>query len=141
MDPSFASVYWRVIPIYEQKGELDKAIEERQRASALGGENAKEFAREATLLHKAYATKGVRGYWLQEVEFLKTETNRSDPVSLACVYAQLGNKDQAFRVLEGALRDRFPNLIWELPASPDLDALRSDPRYLGLLRRLVPRSE
>jgi TolB-like protein/Flp pilus assembly protein TadD len=141
MDPSFASAYWRVIHIYEQKGELDKAIEERQRAGALGGENAKELAREAALLRRAYADKGARGYWLQQLKFLKTETKQSDPASLVYVYIRLGNKDQAFRLLEGALRDRYPHLIWDLPASPDLDVLRSDPRYDDLLRRLVPRSE
>lgn len=141
MDPSFASAYSRIIPIYEQKGELDKAIEERKRAAILGGENAKDFAREAALLQKAYAEKGARGYWLQELEFLKTNTKHSDAIALAFVYARLGNKDQAFRLLEGALKDRLPHLIWIFPASPDLDALRSDPRYVDLLRRMVPRSE
>jgi TolB-like protein/DNA-binding winged helix-turn-helix (wHTH) protein/Flp pilus assembly protein TadD len=141
MDPNFASAYWRVIPIYEQKGELDKAIEERGRAGALGGENVKEFAREAALLRKAYAEKGARGYWLQRLELLKTETKHRDAAALAFVYMRLGYKDQAFRLLEEAVRDRFPYLIWILPASPDLDALRSDPRYDDLLRRMAPRSE
>jgi len=53
----------------------------------------------------------------------------------------LGKKDESFRWLDIAFKDHIPYLIWDVPASPDLDALRSDPRYLGLLRRLVPRSD
>ena len=39
MDTSFVPAHHRLIAIYEQKSELDKAIEERQRAVALGGGN------------------------------------------------------------------------------------------------------
>jgi len=53
----------------------------------------------------------------------------------------LGKKDESFRWLDIAFKDHIPYLIWDVPASPDLDALRSDPRYLALLRRLVPRSD
>jgi len=56
-------------------------------------------------------------------------------------YARLGNKDEAFRRLEKAFEDHLPYLIWFLPASPDLDGLRSDPRYTDLMRRLVPLQE
>jgi serine/threonine-protein kinase len=141
MDPSFVSAYYRMIPIYEQKAELDKAIEAHERVGAFDRDNGEEFTREAALLRKAYANKGERGYWLQELEFLKKRANARYGVDGAVVLTHLGNDDEAFRWLEKAFNDHVPYLIWDLPASPDLDSLRSDPRYADLMRRLVPRAQ
>jgi tetratricopeptide (TPR) repeat protein len=53
--------------------------------------------------------------------------------NVACAYAQLGDKDQAFAWLERALAMRFLNLELAL-TDPDLAPLRSDPRF----QRLIP---
>jgi tetratricopeptide (TPR) repeat protein len=151
MDANFVPAHQRLIAIYEQKGELDKAIEERQRAVTLGGGNSvivgggksKELARQVESLRKAYAANGTRGYWLRrlEADTRDARLETADPIDLAGVYTRLGNKDEAFRWLEKALEDHLPYLIWSLPANPAFDDLRSDPRYADLLRRLVPRPE
>ena len=141
MDPSFASAYWRAIPVYEQKGELGKAIDEREHAAALGGKNAKKLMHETALLRKAYHDKGDRGYWSQQLEFLKTRTESSDPASLAYIYYRLGKNDEAFRLLEEALKARDPYLIWEIPGGHAYGTLRSDPRYLSLVQRMRPRPD
>jgi hypothetical protein len=60
---------------------------------------------------------------------------------MAKIYERLGNKDEAFRWLDMAFKNHVPYLIGDVPANPDLDGLRSDPRFSDLLRRLVPRSE
>ena len=60
---------------------------------------------------------------------------------MGTIYWRLGNKDEAFRWLDIAFTQHLPYLIWDLPADPALDGLRSDPRYADLLRRLVPRPE
>lgn len=152
MDPNFVSAYRRMIPIYEQKGELDKAIQVREQAAAFDKQNTKELKRHCSLLRKAYTAGGARGYWDQELEFVKTKTNNTargnvccdddpgDPIAFAAIYTRLGNKDEALRWLQKAFSDHIPYLIWVLPASPDFDALRSDPRYAELLRHLVPRA-
>ncbi len=151
MDANFVPAHQRLIAIYEQKGELDKAIEERQRAMTLGGENSvivgggrsKELARQVESLRQAYAADGEHGYWLGRLEADRRDARLGnvDPIDLGTVYTRLGNKDEAFRWLEKALKDHLPYLIWSLPASPDFDELRSDSRYAELLRRLVPRPE
>jgi len=141
MDPSFVTAYSRMIPIYEQTAELDKAIEMRERAGAFDRDKGTEFTRQTALLRKAYANKGARGYWLQELELLKKRSNPRYEVYGAVVLARLGKKDEAFRWLEEEFSDRVPYLIWDLPAGPDLDTLRSDPRYADLMRRLVPRPQ
>jgi len=143
MDPHFVHAHQRLIAIYEQKGELDKAIEERQRTGNLAGENSEDLTREVNSLRKAYAEKGARGYWLQRLERLTADAHRANgipSIDLVIVYTRLGNKDEAFRWLGKALEDHLPYLIWHMPASPDLDGLRSDPRFADLMRRLVPRA-
>jgi len=141
MDPNFVYAHQRLIAIYERKGELDKAIEERQWKGNLAGEKLEDLARQSNSLHKAYAERGARGYWLQKLELLRAEPNSTAAIAIIVTYTWLGNKDEAFRRLEKAFEDHLPYLIWFMPASPDLDGLRSDPRYAGLMRRLVPRPE
>jgi len=140
MDPNFVHAHQRLIAIYERKGELDKAIEE-WRTGNFAGENSEDLARQVNSLHKAYVEKGARGYWLQKLELLRAEPNSRVAIPIIVTYARLGNKDEAFRRLAKAFEDHLPYLIWFMPASPDLDDLRSDPRYAGLLRRIVPRLE
>jgi hypothetical protein len=113
----------------------------RERAGTLDKEHGKEFTRQAALLRKAYSARGARGYWLQSIEFLNAKKYSRDAISLATDYNRLGRRDEAFRSLESAITDRVPYLIWDLPANPAFDDLRSDRRYAALLRRLVPRSQ
>jgi hypothetical protein len=56
-----------------------------------------------------------------------------DPVGAADFSAMLGKKDQAFQFLEKALVDRREIVF--LKVEPELDNIRSDPRYFDLLRR------
>jgi len=141
MDPSFVPSHWRLIVIYEQQGELEKAIEMLEREATLGQDNSKELVREAKSLRKARAANGASGYWLQKLKLLEAEVNGRDAIDIGKTYSRLGNKDEAFRWLDIAFKQHLPYLIWDLPADPALDGLRSDPRYTDLLRRLVPRSE
>jgi hypothetical protein len=113
----------------------------RQREATLGVDNAKELVREAKSLRKAYAANGARGYWLQKLKLLKADVKGRDAIDIGTMYSRLGNKDEAFRWLDIAFRQHLPYLIWDLPANPALDGLRSDLRYADVLRRLVPRSE
>ena len=54
---------------------------------------------------------------------------------MAMIYGKRGDLDQAFRSLEQAVRARAPSLIW-LKVDPELDPLRSDARFAGILRRV-----
>jgi hypothetical protein len=53
------------------------------------------------------------------------------------VYTGLGEKDEAFNWLEKAYEEResYFNLF---KVEPVFDSLRSDPRFLGLLKRIGP---
>jgi serine/threonine-protein kinase len=54
---------------------------------------------------------------------------------IAAVHASLGEVDEAFRWLETAIEERASGLIL-LRVHPRLDPIRTDPRYLPLIRRL-----
>jgi hypothetical protein len=54
---------------------------------------------------------------------------------MAEIFAQLGKKDQAFTWLEKAYEERSLMMMY-LKVVPNLDALRSDPRFADLLQRV-----
>lgn len=88
-------------------------------------------------LGSAWARAGDRD---QAEEVLHELRDRSDkeyvtPVSLAQVHANLGDLDSAYRYLELAMGERSPSLLVTL-LLPAFDAIRSDPRYPDLERRI-----
>jgi len=54
---------------------------------------------------------------------------------IAQIYTALGDFDHAWAWLEKAFEERSFQLIW-LKVDPTIDALRSDPRFQDLLRRM-----
>jgi len=54
---------------------------------------------------------------------------------VAAVHASLGEVDEAFRWLDIAVEERASGLIL-LRVHPRLDPIRTDPRYLPLVRRV-----
>jgi hypothetical protein len=51
------------------------------------------------------------------------------------VYAGLGDKDEAFRLLEKGYQEHAAAMLY-LAVDPFWNVLRSDPRYTDLLRRM-----
>jgi hypothetical protein len=57
------------------------------------------------------------------------------PSSIAFIYSSLGETDQAFSWQERAYEERDASLAW-VKVAPESDALRADPRFADLLRRM-----
>jgi tetratricopeptide (TPR) repeat protein len=57
------------------------------------------------------------------------------PISMAAVYAALGDKDKAFQVLQKAVDNRSAHLVY-LKEDPPLESLHSDPRWQALIQRM-----
>jgi Tfp pilus assembly protein PilF len=132
MDPNFIWTRFFVAWALEQKGDVERAIDEYQKALAI--ENAL-FIR--TALGHAYALAGqpekTRAI-LTELLSLK-ETQHVSPYDLAILHSVLGEKDEAFASLERAFELRAEALVW-LKVDPRLDPLRLDRRFIDLLRRV-----
>ncbi len=71
---------------------------------------------------------------LPELEARLKETG-SNAYSIACFYFYLGENDKGFQWLEKSYADREDTLLY-IKWDWDLDPVRTDPRYLDLLKRL-----
>ncbi|HUQ50257.1 MAG TPA: winged helix-turn-helix domain-containing protein [Terriglobales bacterium] len=118
---------------YEQMKMPEKAIAEFEQAvKATQGD--KFFL--AALGH-AYAVGGHRRKAMEVLETLNAQAKRSyvSPFDLALLHIALGEKTQAFALLDKAVAERSTFVVyskWE----PRLDPLRSDPRFTLMMQRI-----
>ena len=132
MDPNFARTHLDLGVTCEYKAMFDEAIAEFQKARELGGENWPELR---APLQRAYEASGYRGYYQEQLRLLKELSKHSyvAPVSIAMIYARLGDKESAFTWLEKANRDQTS--LFFIKVEPVYDPMRSDPRFRDLLHR------
>jgi eukaryotic-like serine/threonine-protein kinase len=138
MDKNFYRAHLYLGNAFLQKGTYDRAIGEFKLASVLSGiESPKEAATRATLLKKAYETSGAKGYWSQQLNFLKEEmkTRHVSPYRIASAYAWLGETDQSIEWLQKAFQERDINFL-NLKIDPQFDRFRTDRRVVQLMRNV-----
>ena len=70
-----------------------------------------------------------------EIPFLRGKRRYVSPYFLAMVYVGLGRKEQALTSLEKGYADRS-TLMTLIKVDPELDPLRSEARFVALLRRM-----
>lgn len=131
--PEFGVAHWYLGRAYLQQGKHPEALAELQKAVTLSGESPLMKG----TLGVGYAMAGDRGAaqrTLGELEKLRAESYAS-ALDLAALHAALGNREQAFRWLDQAAAERSFHLIY-LKVWPELDTLRSDPRFRALVLRL-----
>jgi TolB-like protein len=130
LEPKESGPYWSLARVYEQLDRYEDAFKARQRALIL----SEAPAEEVEALGRAYSEEGPKGYWMWHLEKHKGRYEH-DPYFSAKIYAQLGDKEQAFAWLEKAY-EQHDGRIYTLKVEPLLDPLRSDSRFQDLLRRL-----
>jgi TolB-like protein/Tfp pilus assembly protein PilF len=133
MDPNYPLAHLVLGQAYEQRGAYEGAVAELQKAAALSRRSPHMIAE----LGHAFAIEGKRDEaWnvLDELRGLSPQHYVS-PFDIATVYAGLGEKDRAMEWLEKAYQDRSSGLVFA-KVDPELDSLRSDPRFSDLLRRM-----
>jgi TolB-like protein/DNA-binding winged helix-turn-helix (wHTH) protein/Tfp pilus assembly protein PilF len=131
IDPSYADAHARLAEAYEQKAMHDEMVAEYLEYKRLRGVSPEKVAAQ----REAYQGGGVRGFWQEELELLTDEARHSyiPPFQFAEIYARLGDKERAFTQIEKAYRERSATIL--RIKVPHMDGLRSDPRYVDLLRR------
>jgi DNA-binding winged helix-turn-helix (wHTH) protein/TolB-like protein/Tfp pilus assembly protein PilF len=135
VDPNFFPARRYMGLAYEQKGMYAEAIDQFEQGVKLSGSPLM-----LSLLGHAYAASGKKADAQRILAELDQQKQRYvSPYTIATIYAGLGDKDQAFRLLEKAFEERD---IWlmNLKVDPVLIGLRSDYRFRNLLQRigLVP---
>jgi DNA-binding winged helix-turn-helix (wHTH) protein/tetratricopeptide (TPR) repeat protein len=135
MDPNFGDAHLRLGEVYAQEGRYDEAIVELENAEKLkGGENLLAFA----YLGYVYALSGKKAQAqevINKIDRSTKETLYPEVYDKALILAVLGQKDEAFKLLNQAYERRQGSLSL-LKVEPKLDSLRSDPRFGDLLLRM-----
>ena len=133
LDPRFSMAHYRLGQVYLEQGLYEEAIAEFSEARTISRDSPHELS---GLAH-AYAVSGRRGRAEEILAELSELSKRRyvPPFFMAIVYSGLKDKDQAFRWLEKAYEEREGNLVY-LNVEPRFDAIRSDPRFRDLARRV-----
>jgi TolB-like protein/Tfp pilus assembly protein PilF len=135
LDKGFSPALLNLGRALEQKKMYPEAIAALEEAATLSGRSIQAVA----YLGHAYAVSGRREEAMRLIEELKGWSERGyDPLAnIALVHAGLGQNDEAMRWLEKAYQAHSAWLIQlGLKVNPRWDALRFDPRFQDLLRRI-----
>ena len=131
--PHFPPTHQRLGWCYAQKRMHDEAIAEMQRAVELSGNSTQMIA----ALGYAYAAAGQRDTAEGIIAELERRSKESyvDHYFVATIFAALGEKDEAFALLNKACAERSYWMPW-INIDPQLDNLRSDSRFDALVQRV-----
>jgi tetratricopeptide (TPR) repeat protein len=133
LDPDFYRTFWLLGQAYEQKGMYEEAIAAIEKAVQLSEGN---LVMQAALAH-TWALAGQSSRARKVLDQLTQVSSREyfSPYFIAEIHLALGEKDAALRWLERAYEARDYFFRW-IAIDPRLDALRSDPRFQTLVRRV-----
>ncbi|MEK6323140.1 MAG: protein kinase [Acidobacteriota bacterium] len=126
LEPRSVGANFRLGDVYAQLGRYDEAIAAFERIGELRL-NERNFH---AGIARVYALMGRQREARQMIGGVK-----ADAINIAAVYATLGDKDEAFKILEKAVEQRNSLLVF-LKEDPPFEKLHSDPRWKELLRRM-----
>ena len=130
LDPGFARAHRTLAEVYRVKGDYANAVEERAKVLDLIGQ-----PENAALIRATFARDG----WVGFLRLVTAENSSLKDINnnwvVAKAYVDLGDKDKAFAELNKAYEMRLSSLCW-LKVEPQMDPLRSDPRYQQLLQKM-----
>jgi TolB-like protein len=131
LDSSYALAHSWLASAYAEKAMYEEATTEFEKAARLFGRDPWGG------LALVYARTGKRDEALKILGRMREQSNRgeSSPVRTACLYLAVGEKQRALDWLEKAYEERDPYMAF-LNVRPELDPLRSDPRFQDLVRRM-----
>jgi TolB-like protein/Tfp pilus assembly protein PilF len=132
-DPGNLWGQWQLGQAYMYTGKYPEAIQVLERAAA-GYQRAPALL---GTLGAAYAMAGRRGDAEKLIDELKDLSKRRyvSAHAFTWIHLGLGDKDRAFESMQHEYEDRSNCVAWH-PVWRLLDGVRSDPRYLDLMRRI-----
>jgi tetratricopeptide (TPR) repeat protein len=132
LQPECGFCYSVLGQIYAQQGRFAEAIAAQQKAREKWA-----LLLQTAELARVYALAGRAVEARQALADLLAGAKRQyvSKYTIATVYAAMGDKDQALAQLEQAYQDRSQWFAF-MKVDPEVDSLRSDPRFQDLMRRL-----
>jgi serine/threonine protein kinase len=133
-NPTFAEAHRCLAYAYWGKHMYPQVIEEWKTFGHLSDDrNESEFA---SALEQGFRSAGWKGALTKGIEIRQAQRRTgSSAYPIAALYAALGDKDQAFRWLNIAYKEREGFLIG-LKTNNLFDPIRSDPRFAELVRKV-----
>ena len=133
MEPNYWFAHFLLGMVYTTKGMYQEAIEAHQKALTLSGGDPQTKA----LLGYVYGVSGRSNEARKIAAELEELSSRRyvPPTTLSLVYQGLGQIDQAFQWGQRAYEVRDGNM-GGIKVHPLLDALRPDPRFQDIMRRM-----
>jgi eukaryotic-like serine/threonine-protein kinase len=129
-------LHWLMGWAYLGRGEAEKAVAEMEVSIEPSGRNLNLLATLGMAYgrseHRAEARRVL--HELQELQ----KTRYVSPVQLSWVHLGLGEKDEAFRLLDRAVEERTPMVSDLYYGMVLFDGFRGDPRYAQVLARMAP---
>ena len=131
-NPEFPASYGARANLYWRQGNQDAFVADRVAELTKDGRTA-----EAEAFAAGYRKARLKGACTAIIELLKNKarTEYVSPYQMATYYALMGDRDQTFEWLEKAYKERSGRLEY-IKTEDFFDGLRSDPRYVDLLRRM-----
>ena len=134
-DPTFAPAHLCLANGYRGKRIYPQVIEEWKTWGHLSlDQNDSDFV---TAMEQGFRSGGWKGALTKGIEIRQKQrkTGYSSAYEIATLYAELEEKDQAFKWLNTAYQERDFNLM-AMKTDFTLDPLRSDPRFAELVRKV-----
>ena len=132
LNPNSPHAHARIGDVHAAKGMYWEAIAEYQEAISLDGGDAPNME---ARLGWVFVKAGERAKAEEILQKIRSTQNDVSPGELAVLQAALGNREEAFALLERALAERDSRLPY-IVIGPLLDPLRDDPRFADLVRRI-----
>jgi TolB-like protein/Tfp pilus assembly protein PilF len=141
LEPGSASAYFVLSRIDAARGAIDEAIVANERTLAIAADGASNAWRAHLIRLRALAgaPDEARAALARLPAEIAARKQRVGSAQLAYVHEALGERDRAIELLEQALSEREPDILW-LAVDPRADSMRAYPRFGQVLARLgIPR--
>jgi len=133
LDPNFPWSYYARAVVAEVQGRFDEAIKDNQKVRMLAHNDPLTPGD----LGRCYARIGRKDEALEALRKLREYANQGYSVSFAFanIYYGLGDRERTFEMMEKSIRDQ-EGWILDANSNPLYDSLRSDPRFIALMKKV-----
>lgn len=127
LDPNFWYAHWQLFYVYRMKRDYASAVEELAKVQDARGEPDA-----AKLIRNSFA----KGDWQGFLRKITDERTRLKlyPYFVATFFAELGEKDKAFAMLNEAIETKDQH-TGQMKVDPYMNPLRDDPRFQKVLKK------
>ena len=127
LDPNFWYAHWQLFYVYRMRRDYASAVEELAKVQDARGEPDA-----AKLIRESFAKGDWQGF-LRKVTEERTRL-KLYPYFVATFFAELGEKDKAFALLNEAIETKDQH-TGQMKVDPYMNPLRDDPRFKEVLKK------